>query len=636
MISNTEPVNAAVTARAAAPTTGAFASRVGVWARWARSDWLISVALALVTFAVLSPALSNNFVEWDDQINLTGNEEYRGLGPAQLKYFFTTILMGHYIPLTWFTFGLDYVLWGMNPEGYHLTSLLVYAANAAVLYLVALRLLRVATTLAGVPLRLGAVAATLFFTLHPLRAESVAWATERRDVLSGLFFLLTLLTYLKMCAASGRRRSWLLGGAAGAYLLALASKGSVMVLPALLLVLDVYPLRQLSRRTLIEKIPFVVLGAAGAIATYHAQNASAFITPLQRYPLTARIGMTFYSLWFYGEKTLVPKGLGPLYELPARVNPLAWRFLGPAMAVTVITAALVLLRRRWPAGLTVWASYAIALGPVIGIVHSGLQLTHDRYSYLPALSLALMFGGLAGVAAREAAARRLRPLIAGALGVAGIAWLAGLAVLTFNQVQIWHDTEALWRFALDAEPDCVTCHSNLGIYFGNLGLNDLAREHFEQALKLRPDVVKNHYHMGFVDAASGNTAKAAEEYKIYLSRYPDDVDALNNLAAALMTMHRPEEALVQVQRALTLKPKHVFANTNLGYNLAELERRDEALKQFRYTIALKYDTPQAWFGLVRVFLETGQPDAARTAYGILGMLSPQLARQIGPALLTQW
>src|SRR2546422_427495 len=543
MISGTEPANAAVVACDTPATTRPHAARVGAWAL---ADWLIPLALALVTFAVFSPALSNNFVDWDDQINLTGNEEYRGLGTAQLKYFFTTVLMGHYIPLTWLTFGLDYVQWGMNPTGYHLTSLLLYAANAAVLYLVSLRLLARATPLAGLPLRLGAVAATLFFALHPLRAESVAWVTERRDVLSGLFFLLTILAYLRMRDASGPRRYWLLAASAGAYVLALASKGSVMVLPAMLLLLDIYPLRQLSRRT------------------------------------------------------------------------------------------LVALSRRWPAGLTVWVYYAIALGPIIGIVHSGLQLTNDRYSYLPALGFAVMFGGLTGVAARAAAARRLRPVIAGALGVTGAAWLIGLAVLTFNQVQIWRDTETLWRFAVDAEPDCVTCHSNLGIFLGNHGLTGLARQHFLRALEVRPDLVKTHYHLGFVEAASGNFAKAVEEYAIFLKRYPDDVDALNNSSAALMTLHRPDEARVQTQRALRLKPKHVFANTNLGYALAELGDREAALKQFRHTLELKFDTPQAWFGLVRVFLETGQLDAAHTAHGILGMISPPMGWQIGPALLTTW
>src|SRR3989454_21716 len=454
MISGTEPKSAAAVARDPQPTTRSLASRIGVWAVGAGR---IPLALAPVTFAVFSPALSNDFVEWDDQMNLTGNEQYRGLGPTQLKYFFTTVLLGHYIPMTWLTFGLDYVLWGMKPVGYHLTSLLLYAANAAVLYLVASRMLARATTLAGIPLRLGAVAATLFFTLHPLRAESVAWVTERRDVLSGLFFLLTILTYVKTCEASGRRRSWLLAGSAGFYVLALASKGSVMVLPALLLVLDIYPLRQLGRRTLIEKIPFVLLGVAGAVATYYAQNANAFITPLQRYPLTARIGMTFYSLWFYASKTVVPEGLGPLYELPARVNPLDWRFLGPAIAVTMITAALVTLRRRWPARLTAWACHAIPLGPVLGLVHSGYQLAHDRYSYLPALALALMFGGLAGVAAREAVAGRLRPILAGALGVAGAAGPVGPPVPPVNQVPNWARSENLLRVALHAAAPLVDC-----------------------------------------------------------------------------------------------------------------------------------------------------------------------------------
>ncbi len=158
----------------------------------------IPLTLALVAVFVFSPALLNGFVEWDDQVNLTENLDYRGLGTAQLRYFFTTVLMGHYIPLTWLTFGLDYVLWGMNPTGYHLSSLLIYAASTAILYVVALRLLAKSTALSGVTLRLGAIAATLFFALHPLRAESVAWATERRDVLSGLFFLLTVLTYLTM------------------------------------------------------------------------------------------------------------------------------------------------------------------------------------------------------------------------------------------------------------------------------------------------------------------------------------------------------------------------------------------------------------------------------------------------------
>ena len=611
------------------PTLSRLASR-------ALTVWGIPLALSLMTFVVFSPVLWNDFVEWDDQVNLYENPSYRGLGAAQFKYFFTTVLMGHYIPLTWITFGLDYVLWGMNPMGYHLTSLIVHAASAVALYLVALRILRKATTLAGAPLLVGAVAATLSFVLHPLRAESVAWATERRDVLSGLFFFLTILAYLKMSDSSGPRRRWLLAGAAGLYLLALASKASVMVLPAVLVLLDIYPLRRFDRRTLLEKIPFVVLGVAGAAGMYYAQNANHFITPLERYPLTARIGMMFYSLWFYVEKTVLPLGLSPLYELPARVNPLAGRFLLPALAVTAITGTLVALRRRWPAGLTVWACYVVALGPVIGLIHSGHQLTHDRYSYLPAIGLALLFGGLAGVLAREALAGTLRPSIARALSATGVLAVLGLATLSFHQLQVWRDTDTLWRYAIDSEPDCSICHGNLGVYLGNRGQAEEARQHFERTLVLRPDNAKTYHHLGYIHATKGEFKEAAEAYDKYLKRYPNDADGLTNMGATLMALGRPGEALDILRRAEKINPNSPFVNTNLGWAIGETGHPAESLRYFRRAIAIKWNMAHPWSGLVKFFKEAGQRDAAFTALGILRMLDPAMANRVGPWLLETW
>jgi hypothetical protein len=170
---------------------------------------VIPAALALVTFLVFLPTLWNGFVAWDDYMNFLENPAYRGLTWPQIRWMFSTTLMGHWIPLTWLTFGLDYVLWGMNPAGYHLTSLIIFAANAPVFYFVALRILRHATAFADGTLRVSAIAAALFFIIHPLRAESVGWATERRDVLAGLFFLLTILLYLVAVEAAGKRRRWL-------------------------------------------------------------------------------------------------------------------------------------------------------------------------------------------------------------------------------------------------------------------------------------------------------------------------------------------------------------------------------------------------------------------------------------------
>src|SRR5262249_23845426 len=199
---------------------------------------VLPFAVAALTFLVFSPALLNGFVEWDDQVNLLQNLSYRGLGWTQLHWMFTNTLMGHYIPVTWLTFGLDFTLWGMNPLGYHLTNNLIHSVNAALFYLVALRLFGKATSFTGGALRISSALAALFF----------AWATERRDCLAALFFLLTILMYLGASEAHGRRRSRFIAVSMACYVLALLSKSIVMTLPAVLILLDIYPLGRLSAR----------------------------------------------------------------------------------------------------------------------------------------------------------------------------------------------------------------------------------------------------------------------------------------------------------------------------------------------------------------------------------------------------
>jgi protein O-mannosyl-transferase len=607
----------------------------------------IPLMLALITFLVFMPALWNGFVAWDDQVNLYENPQYRGLTWPQIRWMFSNVTMGHWIPLTWLTFGLDFVLWGMNPFGYHLTSLVVFAANAPTLYFVTRRLLRSATSFDEGTLTVSAVAATLFFALHPLRAESVAWATERRDVLSGLFFLLTVLLYLKAHDRIGAQRRWLLAASVGLYVLALVSKASVMVLPAALVVLDVYPLRRLggrwrdwvgpaARAVWLEKIPFVVLGAAGAAVTYYAQNANSFITPLERYPLAARPAMVFYSLWFYLEKTLMPRGLSPLYELPAHVSLLDRQFLIPALAVTALTTTLVLLRRRWPAGLAVWIYYAIALGPVIGIVHSGHQLTNDRYSYLPGIGLAVVLGGAVGAVIRAGVAGVLRPLLVKVVLGLAVVWLGGLAYLSTQQAQVWRDTENLWRYAIEVDPDCAICHGNLGVYLAHQNHYQLAKAEFDRVLALRPDTKKAHLQLGYLYATRGDFPRAVDHFEQYVARYPNDVEGLNNLGAALVNARRTQEALAHLQRGLRIQPSHAQLHVSLAYAYRDLGDLPRALNLYRDAVKLKYDMPQAWFGIARVNLESGNRDAAHKAWGLLGQLDPGLAGQIGPLFLEAW
>src|SRR5256886_5877310 len=240
--------------------------------RWVR--WLAPLLVALFTLAAFLPALQNQFVNWDDKDNFLDNPHYRGLGWTHLRWMWTTHL-GHYIPLTWMTLGLDYLLWGMNPVGYHLTNLLLHAANAVVFFFVVRRILTLAlpSSERGHALAVSAGVAALVFAIHPLRVESVAWVTERRDVLSGLFYLVAILLYLRACegGAPGRGWYWL---SVAVFVLALLSKSMVVNLPVVFLILDVYPLRRLggafewwsepARRVYVEKIPFVLLAAAAS------------------------------------------------------------------------------------------------------------------------------------------------------------------------------------------------------------------------------------------------------------------------------------------------------------------------------------------------------------------------------------
>src|SRR6267142_652868 len=210
-------------------------------ARLALPERAIPLAIALVIVAVFAVGLHNEFVQWDDYSNLVDNPHFRGLGWTQLTWMFTTTLMGHYIPLTWLTFGLDYVIWGMQPAGYHLTSLVLHAVNAVLFYWVAKRILMAAVpTASETAWRAGAAVAALFFAIHPLRAESVAWATERRDVLSGALLLGCILLYLRAIATEAPRRRRLLALSVVSFALAMLAKSIVMTLPLLLVVIDWY------------------------------------------------------------------------------------------------------------------------------------------------------------------------------------------------------------------------------------------------------------------------------------------------------------------------------------------------------------------------------------------------------------
>lgn len=602
-----------------------------------RGPKALPIALALATFAIYSPALWNGFVDWDDTENFINNPHFRGLGWEQLRWMFTTsMFMGHWIPVTWFTLGLDYVLWGLHPFGYHLVNLLFHAANAGVAYVVACRLLSAAMRgVEEIPLRLGAGVAALFFALHPLRAESVAWVTERRDVVSGLFFLLAILAYLKAVEGErARARRWL-AASVGFYLLALASKAIVMTLPLILILLDLYPLRRITgrwrdwlapdaRRLWREKIPYLIPAVIVAAIALYANRVATSPTGVDKLPASSHVTVALWSVWFYVWKTFVPSGLSPTYEMPARVSLLAPQFLAAVVAVGLLTGGFWLLRRRCPGGLAVWVGYLVILLPVSGLFHNLGQLAADRHSYLACLGWSLLVGAAVSAVAQGAASRQLaRGLASLALGAVAV-WLVGLAVLTWNQVQIWRDAETLWQSALDVDPDCAWCHNNLGVVLGNRGLFPQAIEHFDRAVSLKPNFLIGHQNLGFLLLQTGHPADAGPHFERALSRDPENVDARANLADALLGQGRPADALRHLELAVRWNKTHVHALTSLGMALVELGRAEEALPYLQRVIALRENTALPHLTLSRAYLALGNTAAAREQAAIVQRLNPRV------------
>ena len=595
-------------------------------------------ALFLVTMVAFAPSILGDFVDWDDGVNFIGNPHYRGLEWSHVRWMLTSAWMGHWIPVTWLTLALDHALWGMNPAGYHLTSVLLHAANVLLFSLVAEHLIgRAAPGWTRAARGIAAVTAALLFAVHPLRVESVAWVTERRDVVSGVFLLLTLLAYL--AAAEGRSRRLWLSLSLGCYALALMSKSIVATLPALLVLLDVYPLRRLGirprawrspaqRSVWLEKIPYVVLAAAASVVALAAVRAHGFLTPLAEQPPSARIAMAVHSLAFYLGKTLVPLGLSPLYEMPPRLDPWAPRFTIAAVVVLGVSVLAIALVRRAPAVLVVWLAYGIALAPVSGLLHNGVQLVADRYTYLACLGFAVLGGAGLGAIVNAGARGVLRASVTRLAAAAALVVVAGLGALTWQQLDVWRTSEALWRHTIDVDPECAICQHRMGLILDGRGQLPAALGHYERAQRSHPDHVPSLLSRSSALVRLSRAGEAVELLSARLERTPYDADVHSHLGFALLEQGRPGQAVGHLETAVRLNPGDPQSLTNLGITLVSLERPTEAVPHLRRAIELSAADPMPRFWLANAYLAAGNADAARTEAQLLRPLDPARAEQV--------
>jgi len=547
-----------------------------------RSVWRFIAPLGIVILVSLAfiPALDAGFVDWDDDDLLRESTRHQAMTADNLRWMFTTSYAGHFQPLTWLSFALDYRLWRGDPFGYHLTSVVLHALTAVAFYFVAQRLLTLAVRrcdiVGTIPFVASASFASAVFACHPLRAESVAWIAERRDVLSGFFYMLSVGCYLRYATASDGRSPcplphgrgsekqspgaglgpsmhylWFYVGGVLCCVLSLLAKASAMTLPLVLLILDVYPLRRLggpagwwrgrAKLVWLEMVPWGMLGLPAAVRAVIAQQEGGALTELARHDVISRIAQACYGLMFYLQKTVWPTNLRPLYELPPREILLGPRFALAAAGVVVLSAVAIGLRRRCPGIAAALAVYAIVLAPVLGFLQSGPQLVADRYSYLSCLGPAVLAGGLMLRAWKlevDLPIRQRRALVA----LGAVVVVALLVRATCRQADVWLSPLTLWSQGVRVSPASAIAHVNYGDALAKTQALEEAAGQYRTALELNPNDAIAWHHLADLHVVLGKPAPAIGYYRQALRLDPGRRRAYESLANILIDAGKGREA----------------------------------------------------------------------------------------------
>jgi tetratricopeptide (TPR) repeat protein len=539
--------------------------------------WLLwpCLLLAAATMALYWPATAYNFVALDDDQYVYDNPWVtHGLDWSTIKWAFTTTYAANWHPLTWLSHLLDIYMYGLPPGGPHFTNVLLHALNALLLFLVL-------THLTGAPWPSWVAAA--LFAWHPLRVESVAWISERKDLLCGLFWMLTLWAYLRYAEefkvqSSKFKVFYVLSLLL--FALGLMSKPMMVTLPFVLLLLDYWPLQQ--RRPLKEKWPFFALAAAGCAVTVIAQHAGGAIKSFEQAPFLLRAANVPAAYVTYIYQTFWPTHLCAFYPLPDKAHLLA--AIGSGLALAAITALTVRCRREYPWLLVGWFWFLGTLVPVIGLVQVGGQALADRYTYLPSIGLFIMLAWSVN--------HWLARLPEARLWVGGAAFLCLLACVlaTERQLPYWRDSLALYGRILENFPDCAGAQNGMGLALSDAGRRDEAIEHYKEALRLEPASVHAHYNLGIELAEAGKL----------------------------------EEAMFQFNEALKLNPRNEQLHNNIGIVLAQQGKFQAALEQFQRAIAINPGYPKPYLNAAMALERLGRTNEARTNY--------QKAEQLDPAL----
>jgi Flp pilus assembly protein TadD len=586
---------------------------------------ILCLLLVTCTLVIYNSVNQNGFVNYDDDVYVTANRHVQaGLHWSTIRWAFTTFDAANWHPLTWISHAFDYQLFKLNPAGHHYTNVLLHSANVVLLFL-----LLVEATQRTWP----SLIATAIFAVHPLNVESVAWAAERKNVLSMLFLLLALWAYQRYASKPSIARY---GAVFSLFACGLMAKPQVITLPFLLLLWDYWPLQRLqfgSRQSgavgnhtrslgwlILEKVPLLALSAASAVVTLAGQQAGGAVRTTIEYPATVRIENAIGAYFDYVGRLLWPLRLAPMYPHPGD-SLLAWQI--SVAALFVIGVSVLVLRFREKRYLVVgWFWFLGALVPMIGLVQVGQQATADRYMYLPMIGLLLMLcWGLADWAAE----RRTRVV---RLTCATAVVLAAHGALTYRQVAFWHDSETLWTHAVAVTRDNYVAHINLGETFLNQERTEEAAVHFRAAVQIRPSDPAAHLNLGTCERRNKNFVPALQEDQAVLRLTSDKglrTYALVNLGSDYRHMQDYHRAKESYEAALQLNPETARAFIGLGVLAEKTGEFNDAVKNYSRAVELE-PSDVGYLLLSQALQQVGKPAASRSALEAAQRISPDFDR----------
>jgi protein O-mannosyl-transferase len=573
---------------------------------------VICVALTLGTLLLYAPVLGFGFISLDDPLYVVNNFHlHGGLGWRGLAWCFQTGTGGNWMPLVWLSYMLDYQFYALNLAGYHATNVLLHTANAVLLFLILKRM-------TGTFWRSAMVAA--LFAWHPMHVESVVWITERKDVLSTLFWMLTIWAYLNYAGQGGVGRYFLV---LMFFAFGLMAKAMLVTLPFVLLLLDWWPLRRFQsktpagtmhpgdlscaaktwRRLILEKTPMFLLAAGCSLVTVLLQSRVGAATAWTRLPLLPRLQNALVSYGLYIEKIIWPVNLSVIYPL----HP-AWP-LAEIVAVIIFLAAIsdtaIRFRKKYPYLMLGWLWFLGTLVPVIGIVQVGAQGMADRYTYIPSIGLFIMvcWGAFDlvqfGVSVLDKQILQShQQWVPGTLCLATLV-MCGLAAN--NQIQYWRDGGTLFRRAIAVDPNNFVAHCAYGLFLSDRGSLPEAILELRQTVQILPQFARGHALLGRALYSAGERDAAATELRIALKLESGEVDAYNDLGSILMDQNLPAEAAAEFAMALHYEPDNPTTHCLMGKALATQDRLDEAREQFAEALRLNPQLSDAHYQLAVAF-----------------------------------